>query len=158
MALFEELATAWRRLKALVLRKRLERDLDEEVAFHLSMREADYTASGLPDTAAHEAARRRFGNVTHFKEQMRDMWIFPSVDSVWQDVRYALRALRKSPGFTIVAVTALAIGIGGTTAIFSLVDAVRLRALPYPDADRLVVLWGNVVRTKVERRGTSYPD
>src|SRR5207302_2537437 len=73
-------------------------------------------------------------------------------------VRYAVRTLRKAPGFAIVAVFTLALGIGGNTAIFSLVDAIRLRALPYADAERLVVLWGNVMRARVERRGASYPD
>ena len=73
-------------------------------------------------------------------------------------MRYALRTLRKSPGFTVVAVLALAIGIGGNTAIFSLIDAVRSRALPYKDPDALVQLWGNVVRARVERRGNAYPD
>ncbi len=86
------------------------------------------------------------------------MWIFPSLESLRHDVRYALRTLRKSPGFTFVAVFALAVGIGGNTAIFSLMDAVRLRALPYQNPDRLMVLWGNVMRTRVERRGASYPD
>ncbi len=86
------------------------------------------------------------------------MWTFLSVESLRQDVRYAVRTLWRSPGFTIVAVLALAIGIGSNTAIFSLLDAVQLRALPYPHADRLVILWGNALRATVERRGTSYPD
>jgi putative ABC transport system permease protein len=86
------------------------------------------------------------------------VWTFPSLESFRQDVRYTLRTLRKSPGFTFVAVFALAVGIGGNTAIFSLVDAIRSKALPYPDPDRLVQLWGNVQRTRVERRGASYPD
>jgi putative ABC transport system permease protein len=152
------LVNLWLRLKALVLRRRLERDLEEELSFHLAMREADYAASGVAGAAAQEAARRRFGNPTHYKQQLRDMWTFPSFESIWQDVRYAVRTLRKAPGFTLVAVFALALGIGGNTAIFSLVDAVRLRALPYAHAERLVVLWGNVMRAKVERRGASYPD
>jgi putative ABC transport system permease protein len=152
------LSSIWHRLVALVGRRRLERDLDDEVAFHLAMREADLRAGGVPDPAAREMARRRFGNVTHLKEQTRDMWLFPSFESIAQDVRFALRTLRKSPGFTIVAVLALAIGIGGNTAIFSLVDAVRARALPYRDPERLVQLWGNVLRAQLERRGASYPD
>jgi putative ABC transport system permease protein len=152
------LVAAWHRLYALILRRRLERDLDEEVAFHLSMREAEYRAAGAPPSEAHDAARRRFGNVTHVKEEMRDMWTFPSFESIRQDVRYALRALGRAPGFTAVAIAALAIGIGGNTAIFSLVDALRAGALPFREADRLVELWGNVQRASVERRGASYPD
>jgi predicted permease len=148
----------WHRLSALVLRRRLERDLDDELAFHLAMREADCRTAGLADGAAREEARRRFGNVTHLKEQTRDMWTFPPLESLGRDTRYALRTLRKSPAFTFVAVFALAVGIGGNTAIFSLVDAIRARALPYHDPQRIVQLWGNVLRAKVERRGASYPD
>ena len=143
---------------ALVRHRRLERDLDEELAFHLAMREADYRQHGASEADARAAARRRFGSVAYLKEQCRDMWTFHPLETLGQDVRYAFRTLRKAPGFTLVAVFALAVGIGGNTAIFSLVDAVRARALPYHDADRLVELWGNVLRAKVERRGASFPD
>jgi putative ABC transport system permease protein len=87
------------------------------------------------------------------------MWTFPSFESLVQDLRYALRTLRRAPGFAMVAVLVLAIGIGATTAMFSLVDAMLVRGLPYRQADRLVVLIGNVQRAGgVERRGNSYPD
>jgi predicted permease len=87
------------------------------------------------------------------------MWTFPSIESVVQDIRYAVRALRKTPSFSVVAVLVLAIGIGASTAMFSLVDAMWLRGLPFPDADRLVLLIGNVERAAgVERRGNSFPD
>jgi putative ABC transport system permease protein len=152
------LVSIWHRLAALARRRRLVRDLDDEIAFHLAMREADYRRDGGTDADARRAARRRFGNVTVLKEQCRDMWTFSPLETLVQDVRYALRTLRSSPGFTIVAVLALAIGIGANTAIFSLVDAVRARALPYKDPSGLVELWGNVARAKVERRGASYPD
>ena len=83
------------------------------------------------------------------------MW---TLDSFRQDIWYTVRTIRRSPGFSVVAIGVLALGIAGNTAMFSLLDAVRLRALPYPDAERLVVLWGNVMRTTLERRGASYPD
>jgi putative ABC transport system permease protein len=153
-----ELRTIWHRATALFRRRRLERDLDDELAFHLAMREADYRRGGAGDDEARAAARRRFGNVASLKEQCRDMWTFHPLETLLQDVRYALRTLRKSPGFTFVAVLALAIGIGANTAIFSLIDAARARALPYPDSSQLVELWGNVLRATVERRGASYPD
>jgi predicted permease len=148
----------WHRLRAIVLRRRLERDLDDEIAFHLEMRAAEYRTDGANPADAHLAARRDFGNVTSLKEDTRDMWTFPSFESIRQDVRYALRALRRAPAFASVALLALTIGIAGNTAIFSLVDAVRIHALPYAEPEQLVVLWGNVMRTSVERRGASYPD
>ena len=79
-------------------------------------------------------------------------------DNIWTDVRHALRSLQRSPGFAFVAMLALAVGIGGNTAIFSVIDATRVQALPYPDPQRLVYLIGNVRRAVVERRGASYPD
>ena len=157
MRVLEALIAAWHRLTALFTRQRLRQDIDAEVAFHLAMREAEHASAGQAD--ADRIARRQFGNVAVVKEQVSDMWTFPSLESVWRDIRYAVRTLWRAPGFTVVAVLALAIGIGANTAIYSLVDAVFVRGLPYPASDRLMVLIGNVRRaTGVERRGTSYPD
>ncbi|HEY7499008.1 MAG TPA: ABC transporter permease, partial [Vicinamibacterales bacterium] len=149
----------WHRLLTLVRSGRRARDIDDEIAFHLAMRQAEQERDGLTPEIARRTAARQFGNVTALKEQTRDMWTFPSFESLVQDLRYAVRTLRRAPAFACVAVLVLAIGIGATTAMFSLVDAMLVRGLPYPQADRLVVLIGNVQRAGgVERRGNSYPD
>ena len=152
------LLSVWHRIAAVARRRRIRNEIDEELAFHLAMRQASEQRAGLDVDAAGRAARRRFGNRTAIAEETRDMWTFASFESVITDVRFALRSLRKAPAFTAVAVFTLAVGIGANTAIFSLVDAILLRGLPYPDADRVVVLIGNVQRAVVERRGGSYPD
>ncbi len=149
----------WNRLLTLMRPGRRARDIDDEIAFHLAMRQAEHERDGLAPEIARRTAARQFGNVSALKEQTRDMWRFPSFESVLQDLRYALRTLRRAPAFALVAVLVLAIGIGATTAMFSLVDTMLLRGLPYPQADRLVLLIGNVQRAAgVERRGNSYPD
>jgi predicted permease len=149
----------WNRLLTLLRPGRRARDIDDEIAFHLAMRQAEHERGGLAPEIARRTAARQFGNVTALKEQTRDMWTFPSFESFVQDLRYALRTLRGAPAFAVVAVLALAIGIGATTAMFSLVDMMLVRGLPYPQVDRLVVLIGNVQRAAgVERRGNSYPD
>ncbi len=158
MKLAHALISAWRRIAALFTGARRERDLRAEIDFHLSMRQASFEQAGAPAHEARLAAQRQFGNVTLIKDRTRDMWKFPSLDSITQDIRYALRSLIKAPGFSIVAILVLAIGIGASTAMFSLVDAMLLRGLPYADADRLVLVIGNVQRATVERRGTSLPD
>jgi putative ABC transport system permease protein len=149
----------WNRLLTLWRRGRRARDIDDEIAFHLAMRQVEHERDGLAPELARLTAARQFGNVTALKEQTRDMWTFPSFESLVQDLRYALRTLRRAPGFALVAVLVLAIGIGATTAMFSLVDAMLVRGLPYAQADRLVLLIGNVQRAGgVERRGNSYLD
>ncbi|MEZ5318049.1 MAG: ABC transporter permease [Vicinamibacterales bacterium] len=158
MKLVHDLIAFWHRAAAFVRRRRIARDIDEELAFHLSMRQHEHEAGGLPADEAARRARVRFGNPVTLAEETRDMWTFPSFDQLRQDARFALRSLRKTPAFTLVAVAVLALGIGANTAVYSLVDAMFVRGLPYPRADRLVLLIGNVQRQEVERRGGSYPD
>jgi putative ABC transport system permease protein len=137
----EWLTEVWLRVKALAKRRRLERDLEEELQFHLAKRAEKNRALGLGAEDARVAARRRFGNVTLVKEDCRETWTFRWLDTLWQDVRYAARILAKNPGFAAVVIFSLALGIGANTAVFSAMNAVLLRALPYEHPETLATVW-----------------
>jgi len=118
--------------------RRLSDDIEREVAFHIRERADALIAQGMPEAEARNAARRQFGNLTAQRERTRDADVLTWLDSVLGDLRYALRSLRHSPAFTAVAVGSLALAIGANTAIYTLLDAVVVRALPVPAPGELV--------------------
>ena len=128
----------WRRLVDVFRRRRLDADLDAQWAFHLDALEAESRARGLRPEEARAAARRAMGGLGQVQDAYRDQLRIPLVDTIWQDARYGCRVLRRNPGFSAVALSILAIGIASATTIFSFVDAVLLKPLPYENADRIV--------------------
>jgi predicted permease len=135
------LGDAWYRLRALFGREGMERDLEEEIAFHLEMEARKHEARGMSPVEARRTAAVRFGGAERFKEQARWSWGVSPVTDLSGDVRYAVRQLRKNPAFGLLAVLTLALGIGGTVALFSVVNGLLIRPLPVRDEARVMTFW-----------------
>src|SRR5580692_5579689 len=125
-------------LKQLFSRRRLKEDLADELQQHLEEKIDELVATGMPEEEAGHAARREFGNVTVIEQDSRRVWQWLFVESLLADLRFGMRMLGKTPGFTLIAVMILALGIGSNTAVFSLIDALLLRSLAVPEPQELV--------------------
>jgi predicted permease len=129
------------RLAAISRRRSRDKELDRELESHLELEAEEQQESGLPPEEAHYAARRAFGNTTLVQEDVRETWNGIWLEGFARDVKYGARVLRKNPGFAVIAVLTLALGIGANTAIFSTIDALMLRPLPFTAADELVRIY-----------------
>jgi len=132
-----------RALNQLFGRHRRYDDLSVSIQEHIDERTEELIDEGLPRNEAEQKARREFGNVALIQQRSREVWQWPAIESVLADLKLTFRRLGKSPGFTATVLLTLAIGIGANTAVFSVVNRVLLKPLPYPDSDRLAALWLN---------------
>ncbi len=146
------------RLRALFFRSKMEDELRTELQFHLEREIEENIVHGMTPEEARYAAIRSFGGVERVKEESRDERGVRFVEELWQDLRYGARMLLKNPGFTAVAVVTLALGIGANSAIFSVINVLLLRQLPYRDPDKLVQVWETVVKRGRNTVTASYPN
>lgn len=137
---WEKLHSIWLRVRAMVMKRQLDRDLDDELAFHLAMKEDKNRNSGLNENDSRSGSRRQFGNVARMKETCRELWTFHFWETLLQDLRYARRLLIRAPVFAGVAILTLALGIGVNTAIFSLTYQVLLKQLAVHNPEELIIL------------------
>ncbi|MGH9703590.1 MAG: ABC transporter permease, partial [Candidatus Acidiferrales bacterium] len=138
MPLFPRLKSLFRNLSN---KKHVEADLDDELSSYISMLVEENTRKGLAPAAARRSARLETGGIQFLKEEVREARMGSLLENIWADLRYSFRRLAKSPGFTSIAILTLAVGIGANTAIFSVMNKVLLRSLPYPNSDRLAIIW-----------------
>jgi hypothetical protein len=158
--MFDTLLALLSRLSGTFRRRRAEQEFDDEIAQHLDLLAQDYIRRGMSPQEARTAARRTFGGVAQARETQRELRGLPQLDSFLADLRYAVRTLRHSPGFTAVAVLTLALGIGVNTTLFSAFNAVALKPLPVADPSNVVRLerWFEPAMHGNIQYGFSYPE
>ncbi len=137
-------------------RRRMMLDLDQDIRDHIAIETQENIERGMSPDEARSSALRKFGNVARVKEETWEVWSFTWLEQFLADVHFGVRALLKNPGFAIVAILTLALGIGANTAIFSVVQGVVLAPLPYPQPNRLVMVLES--RPSLKQLGISYPD
>ena len=142
-----------RRLRARIRYRRFDDDLAEEMAFHQALKQQELEHDGLSAGDARDAARREMGNVTHARETSRGVWIASWLESVWQDVVYALRSLRRQPAFTFAALAALVLGIGINSSAFTFFNAIGLRPWPVHEPSRVVRIYDRGPGPQGRRQG-----
>ena len=130
------------RFRRMFSRDRIAADLSEEMQQHLEEKIEALIANGMPHEEAIHAARRAFGNATLIEQRSREVWMWPLIESIWADIKFALRQLRKSPGFTVTVVLTLALGFGSVATLLAIVDCVLFRPVAIPHPHQLVMLYG----------------
>ncbi len=145
------------RLRALARRESVLQDIEEELRTHLEMETETNIEKGMTPEVARQTALRDFGNLGRVKDVAYEVRGGGALETVWQDIRYGVRMLRKNPGFTVTAVMTLALGIGATTGIFSVVHAVLLQKLAYPEHDRIVMIWSQNKALSGETKSLNTP-
>src|SRR6267378_4813065 len=145
-------------LRSLFRKEQVSQELDEELNGFLELAAEEKMKQGMSRNDALRAVRLERGNLEVSKEAVRAAGWESIVETCWQDLRFGARMLRKSPGFTAVAVLTLTLGIGATSALFSMVEAVLLKPLPYQQSSRLAILWTDNVRQNLHQERTSYPN
>jgi hypothetical protein len=147
----------WHRLLNLFRRTRISQAIGDELQFHIDERVDELMAGGLGETDARRLAARQFGNATLYRERTRNLNVSQALEDLLEDAAYAVRSLGRTPVFTVAAILTLALGIGATTSIYSVVRTVWLRPLPYRAPDRVVRIWEKNSRLGIPQFSASVP-